>query len=234
MTTPTPVPPPCTSDVPPPIAAFPEPPKKSHTLLWLVLGGLALLLATGVATIAFLSGGGDDNAVVDGKSALINDHNAEAGEPAFVDVPGYVYTDPASDAVAAWDKLVKQGNEEQRATWPRLTGDFFTAWSVHAVNTQPSDYLAALFLMETNPQLLGRPGWEPDQVVPGLAGSMADEGSTVTTVTIDGEVVAFVAQRDTGDVGFAWYHDGTIHIVNGADEDEVRAFVEAYITEQNR
>jgi hypothetical protein len=230
MTTATPLPPSSTADFPPPP---PEPPRNGHTLLWLVLGGLALLLAVGLSTILFLSGGEDDSAAVDDESALINDHNAEADEPTLIDVPGYTYEDPPSDAIAAWDKVIMQGNEEQRAMWPRLTGDFFTAWSVHKVNTDPPGKLTVLFLAETNPQLLDRPGWDPELMVTGMAGAMAGEGSAVTTETIDGEDVAFMTERDSDDVAFAWYHGGTMHLVYATGEDETRAFVEAYITQQN-
>jgi len=117
--------------------------------------------------------------------------------------------------------------------WPRFAGDFFTSWSVHEVNAERSDFFAALFLAEMNAQLVDRPGWERDVLVTVLAGSLVTEGSTVTTETIDGEVVAFVAERDIEDVGFAWYHAGTIYLVWGVGEDEVRAFVQAYVTEQN-
>ena len=147
MSTTTPIPSPYTSDVPPPIAAPPEPPKKGHTLLWLVLGGLALLLATVAATFVFL-GSGDDPAPV------ANDHATEAGEPVLLEVPGYAYTNPSPSNAAKIDDTWTEVNEDIAAEMPARFADtpYLTAWSAHNVSTADTEFLAVFQLMEINPQ----------------------------------------------------------------------------------
>ena len=67
MTTATPMPPSQATYTYPPVATPVEPRKNGHTLLWLILGGLALLLTVGVATLVFLASGNDE-------AAVVNDH----------------------------------------------------------------------------------------------------------------------------------------------------------------
>jgi hypothetical protein len=230
MTTATPIPPPYTSEAPPPVAAPLEPPQRSHTLLWLVLGGLALLfLAAGVATFVFL-------ARADDKTAVVNDHTTEAGEPTLIEVAGYAYTDPQAEEAAVWDATMTQVNEKVAAVLPARFADipWVTSWSLHAVNhaTGGRDSLA-LGLIEINPQFANVPYWDDEFFLNSVAVGMVAKGTTATTETIDGETVAVA--RETGEdwATFTWFHEGTVGMTAGPDEDAVRAFAEAYITEQN-
>lgn len=233
MTTATPIPPQHAVDVSPPIATPHEPPKKGHTLLWLVLGMLALLLAAGVATIVFLSEGEDEAAVVKDEAALINDHNAEAGEPPLVDVPGYVYTNPSAEVAAAYEAQVRQINEAGAAMMPAGSADIYVFWSLHEVGTADSDLSVGLALMKINQQCVNAPTFNPDLVVTGIAGEMATKGGTVTTEQVDGETVAVLEDQAQDIAGLAWYHEGLVCMALGEDKDGVHAFAEAYITEQN-
>ena len=200
MTTATPIPPPQTSDLPPPVATPMEPARKGHTLLWLVLGGLALLLAIGAGTFFFLANG-------DEEAAVVNDHTAQTGEPVLVEVPGYAYANPEASSAAEFDTMVTQANEEVAAMMPAGSEDVYAAWSLHEVATAGTDPLAELGLMEFNQQYVDDPTFNPDMVVTGFAGGMATEGGTVTTETIDGETVAIAEAPDADGMVFAWYHE---------------------------
>lgn len=225
MTTATPVPPPYASDVPPLLA----PPKKSHTLLWLVLGGVALLLAAGLGAFVVLASGDDETAVV-------NDHTAEASEPTFIEVPGYVYTDPQAVDVADWDATMTQTNEKMAD----LLGSRFantpwvTSWSLHDVDraTEGSDFLW-LGLIEINPHFANVPYWDAEFFITSVAGDMTTGATALWMDTIDGEPVAVGWEAAEGWTMFAWFHEGTVSITAGPDEDAVRVFAEAYISEQN-
>jgi len=200
-----------------------EPQKKGHGLLWLILGGLALLLAIGVGTFFFLSGGEEE-------SAVVNDHTAEAGEPALISVPGYSYENPATSIAADFDGSMQQTNEQLAAMMPAGSEDVYVSWSIHEVSATGTEPVALLGLLEVNQQFASTPQFDPEMVVAGMAGGMATEGSTVSTETIEGETVA-VAEGDV--TAYAWYHDGTMSMAFGENQDDLLQFVESYLAEAN-
>lgn len=223
MTTATPLPPPQSADLPPPPGTPVEREKTGHGLLWLVLGGLALLLAIGVGTFFFLSGGEEE-------SAVVNDHTAETGEPALISVPGYTYGNPATAVASDFDTTMQQTNGQLAAMMPAGSEDVYVSWSMHEMSATGTDPLGMLGLLEVNQEFAATPQFDPDMVVAGIAGGMATDGATVSTETIEGENVA-VAEGDV--TAYAWYHDGTVSMAFGENQSDLLQFVEAYLAEAN-
>jgi hypothetical protein len=214
MTTASPIPAPDTPDVPPPVAAPLEPPNKAHPLLWLVPGGLALLLlVAGVATFAFLAGADDETDVVN--------------------VAGYVYTDPQAEDVANWDATMTRTNEENVALLPTRFANtpWATSWSLNDVDraTEGGDSLW-LGVIEINPQYASVPDWDAELLINSVARDLCLGD---TTLYMESETVAVGWEAGEGWPMIAWFHEGTVSVAAGPDEDAVRAFAEAYITEQN-
>ncbi len=229
MSTATPIPPPVASDDPQLAATPAEPPRRSQGRLWLILGGLTVLFLAAVGiTIVFLSGADD--------TAVVNEHTAEATEPSFIEVPGYVYTDPQAGDVADWDATMTQTNEKMADL---LGSDFadtpwVTSWSLHDVDraTEGRDFLW-LGLIEINPQFANVPSWDTEFFITSVAGDMTTGATTLWMDTINDEPVAVGWEATEGWTMFAWLHEGTVSVAAGPDESAVRSFVEAYIIEQN-
>jgi hypothetical protein len=191
--------------------------------LWLVLGVvLACVLAAGAFVL--LQGGGEPS--------LTNTHAAEAGEPALASVPGYAYENPTGDYASLSQSLeqsITTANDQTAAMLPKGTGDFYQSSSGHQVMSGADQPDALLFLATVNPAVESMSGFDPGNLVTGMAGGMATAGGTVTTETIAGEDV--VVAEGGGDVAYAWYHDGTVSMAIGHDKSTVRDFAEAYLTQ---
>ncbi len=226
MTTETPIPPPDTfDDGSLPVEPVAPPSRKGLRALWLILGGLALLVVAGTAMI-LASGSSESN------PSVVNDHTAQAGEPALISVPGYTYENAPAAETTEYDNQMTQINEQLATMFPSTTTDVYDTWSLHSVMSSGDESVAELALMGINQQLTSeQPAqFDPDMMVSGIAGAMASEGATVSTETIEGENVA-VAEGDLS--AFAWYHDGTVSIALGENENDLRAFVEDYLAVAN-
>ncbi len=224
MTTATPIPPPTFDDGSLPVEPVEPPAKNGFRALWLILGGLALLVAVGTAV--FIATGSSD-----GNPAVVNDHTAQVGEPALISVPGYTYENAPADIAMDLDSMMTQTNDQLASMYPSATTDIYTSWSIHNVMSGAEKRVAGLSLMAIDQQFVsGQPGVSEDMIVSGVAGGMASEGATVSTETIEGETVA-VAEGDLS--AFAWYHDGTVSMAFGDNENDLRAFVGDYLAVAN-
>jgi len=191
------------------------------------VGLLFASLALTVGTFFFLSGGEEE-------SAVVNDHTAETGEPALISVPGYSYGNPATSVAADFDSSMQQANEQLAAMMPAGSEDVYVSWSIHEVSATGTEPVALLGLLEANQEFTTSPQFDPEMVVVGIAGGMATEGATVSTETIEGETVAAAEGVAESDVtAYAWYHDGTVSMAFGENQDDLLQFVESYLAEAN-
>ena len=200
MSTATPIPPPVAPDDPQLPATSAEPPGRSQGLLWLVLGGLAVLfLAAGVATLVILAATDD--------TAAVNGQTAESGEPNLIEVEGYVYTDPQAGDVANWDATMTQTNEKMAAMLPSRFANtpWVTSWSLHDVDraTEGRDFIW-LGVIEINPQYASVPDWDAEFLINSVARDLCLGD---TTLYMESETVAVGWEAGEGWPMIAWFQN---------------------------
>ncbi len=140
-------------------------------------------------------------------------HTAQPGEPALMAVPGYDYANISSSIVPDLNKMLKADPQHLQAG------------SVHMV-LHDGTMVAALVLVQVKPAYANLPEFQQG-IVPAVAEEMAGSGAKTATETIHTEKVSIV--KDNSTVSYCWYHDGTVTVVTGGNEAEVRHFAEAYL-----
>ncbi len=140
-------------------------------------------------------------------------HTAQPGKPALIAVPGYDYANVSASDVPDVKEMIKADPQHLQAG------------SVHMV-LNDGNMIAALVLVQVKPAYANLPEFRQG-IASGFAEEMAGSGAKVTTETIHTEKVSIA--KDSSTVMYCWYHDGTVTVVTGGNESEVRNFAESYL-----
>jgi hypothetical protein len=191
-----------------------NPPPRIPLRLWrrlLIGGGVVLALLLLAAAVIFA--GADEPAEVPAVS-----HQAEAGEPALVDVPGYAYTDVS----ARENRAAREGMEMVN----RMLPDFYLGIATHNIQ-KPGAADMQILQMQMSAEAM----WTVSDNNNGLLGSLVAQGATDAALkTIADREVAYGTVED-GTTTYAWFDDGVLVVVTGEDRSDTTQFVEAYLAE---